>query len=752
MRNIKRIGSWLVTAALLSGLALFGWMLDERARQPETADAEPPGEAEPANGSAPTAPLSRDYVTVAENDVLRLQLKASNLSIRVEDKRSGYVWSSEIEQVEANESWKQFMASGLSIEVFEGESANAKRYSFVPENDATAEVERTEDGFRAAVRFPRLGIGMEFEARLDGDELVVQIPQQSIAEEGKARLASVFVFPFLGATHAGDIEGYLFVPDGSGGLIRFADNKGKFRTPYSAKIYGTNAGLEPDPRHLYINEPYTVQFPVFGIVHGERRHALFAEVESGQHNANIVAYPNGVNTPYNWATAQFLARESYLQPTSRSLGGIVVYEKNRHPEDIRIRYAFLHGEDAGYAGMARTYRQRLVDRGVLVRQRGEAGGTEDIPLHLDVLGAETENSLFGKRLVPMTTVRQLEAMLDDLEQSGVRRVNAVFRGWNEGGLSGTNPSPIRYEKSLGTAADFRRVADALESRGGRLYLYRDYTVAYDESRRFSARSDAATRIDRQVLALPTYRDVYDRFYYMSAEHTLRIVSEDVAAFARQGVDGVAVDHTGHVLFSEWKDGAAVSRKQTADAYREAMSRLAERLSSVLLYAPNDYMLAYADAILQMPLETSGYTFVGESVPFAQMVLKGYKDVYASHANFDANPADGLLRMIESGSFPSFYVTAEPSHKLKFTNSNDVYTSSYDDWRGIIVDTYRTMNEALKPVRYAAIEDRIRLDDGVYRVVYDNGASIVVNYTEEEWRGDGYRVPAKGFVTIGGSGR
>ena len=35
--------------------------------------------------------------------------------------------------------------------------------------------------------------------------------------------------------------------------------------------------------------------------------------------------------------------------------------------DIQVRYAFLHGEDAGYQGMARYYQDYLVSRGRMTR-------------------------------------------------------------------------------------------------------------------------------------------------------------------------------------------------------------------------------------------------------------------------------------------------------------------------------------------------------------------------------------------------
>jgi len=691
------------------------------------------------------ASLSSEYRKVADNERLELWLKEQNLSIQVVDKSSGYKWSSEIIDTESNEAWRNFMASGLSLEYFEENKPNAIRTDLVTQTNKSITFESLEHGFKAIIRLNDLQIGMEILVSLEQDQLVVSIPQQSILEGNKMKLASIFVYPFLGATKAGEIDGYMFIPDGSGALIRYADNKGKFKIPFEAKIYGTNEGIETADRDIFTNPPYTVQFPVFGMVHGEGRNAVFGIVENGQYNAKVLAYPSGVNTPYNWTTIQFLSRESYLQPTSRSLGGIIVYEKDRNPEDIQLRYTFLNGKDASYAGMARTYQAYLKEKSILIKKEQETNTT--IPLQMDILGAETENGMFAKRLIPMTTVSQLEEMLEDMNKNGIENVNVVYKGWNVGGLSGTSPSPVKYEAALGSNKDFERLAASLLERGTQLHLYSDFTTGNEASKRFSAQADAAKKIDKSLLTIPTFEEVYDKIYYLSAEATSNLIKQNAKKYAEQIVTGVAVDTTGSVLFSELIGGKQSSRSQTAVAYTTAIKELADRLSSMLIYAPNDYMLAYASQVLDVPMDSSQYIYISHTVPFVQMVLKGYKDYYAPYSNFFANPQTSLLRMIETASYPSYYLTYETSYKLKHTNSNDIYTSAYDDWRESMLAAYRILNEALQPTIGAAMADHEYLSDDIVKVSYDNGIAVLVNYTKRDYQWNGISVPARGFQVI-----
>ena len=39
--------------------------------------------------------------------------------------------------------------------------------------------------------------------------------------ENNIKIADIYVMPFLGATHLADTPGYMFIPDGTGALIRY---------------------------------------------------------------------------------------------------------------------------------------------------------------------------------------------------------------------------------------------------------------------------------------------------------------------------------------------------------------------------------------------------------------------------------------------------------------------------------------------------------------------------------------------------
>ena len=64
--------------------------------------------------------------------------------------------------------------------------------------------------------------------------------------------------------------------------------------------------------------------------------------------------------------------------------------------------------------------------------------------------------------------------------------------------------------------------------------------------------------------------------------------------------------------------------------------------------------------------------------WSSIVLKGVMPMYSEYVNFEANKKEFFLKMVETGTFPSFYITKESSSDLVNTNSSDIYSSSAEE--------------------------------------------------------------------------
>jgi len=709
---------------------------------------------EPPSAGLPAAPaIPADARLAARSESLELYVSDGAKRIFVKDRRSGYVWTSSPEESalaedELNNEWKSALRSPFLVEYFD-ENAMLRRGSYDSLGGTTASVEAIDGGIRAVYALESVGVTFAMEVKLEEDALVVRLPDSDIAEDGKAKLASIQPLPFFGTVRKNEVPGYMFIPDGSGALIRFQDMHPRYDQEYIGRIYGVDYSVEYVETETVNEQP--VLMPVFGMVHGVGGSAFVGVVEDGKYNARIVAYPSGVNTDYYWIAPKFMLRFAYFQPTSKNMGGFNTYQKERDRQDRQVRYMFLNESGADYVGMAKAYREYLQERGVLAPL---AESRENIPLSLEVLGADKEPGLLGNRIVKMTTFADAGEIVDQLLNAGIRDISLVFRGWNRGGINGNNPDKFPVERRLGGQDGLADLKKKLEAQGVPVYLYNDYLIAYGNNGNFSPKSDAVRSASNQVMEFTRYL-WFDRessgdldFWFIHPGKAKRIAEDDARQFGKIGIDSIAIDGTAWLL-SDHHPGRKTSRQQAAELYRQAVETLLGSVDRIALYLAPDHMWPYADQLLYMPLYSSQYMFATDTVPFLQIVLHGFVDYFAPHANYDANPREYLLRMVEYGAYPSYIVTKEPSWKLKNTLSNSLYTSYFDDWKDEIKTTYDKMNAALQKVQYAAIERRTVPDWGVVEVEYSNGVRIIVNYREQPYRHGDLTVPAADFAITGG---
>lgn len=137
-------------------------------------------------------------------------------------------------------------------------------------------------------------------------------------------------------------------------------------------------------------------------------------------------------------------------------------------------------------------------------------------------------------------------------------------------------------------------------------------------------------------------------------------------------------------------------------------------------------------------------YVDEEVPFMSMVLKGVVPMYSDYVNFEANKQKFLLQMVESGVYPSFYLTAENSSKLIRTNSADLYSTEYTTYKDSIIDYDKQLRELNSVLGDANIVKHEILDNGVKAVTYSNGIKVYVNYSDSQQTAEGVTVEAMSY--------
>ena len=115
---------------------------------------------------------------------------------------------------------------------------------------------------------------------------------------------------------------------------------------------------------------------------------------------------------------------------------------------------------------------------------------------------------------------------------------------------------------------------------------------------------------------------------------------------------------------------------------------------------------------------------------------------------DQNLRKQLLRSLELGAAPYFQWTYEPSSKLKLTNYDAAYATEFEYWADEAIDLYKEANTVLGKLENEQILQHERVQDGLVRVTYSGGTTILLNYNEATINVDGSSVNGMDYVVEG----
>lgn len=683
--------------------------------------------------------IPASYERMAENDQFVLYVDVTTLAFKLLNKHSGYVWHSGIDDMlegdRLNTSWQAFARSGISIEYLDARAAN-RRVS-IANAEHTLDVTPIEQGITAQVTFTEYDITVGLTLQLEADGVRVEVPFASI-REGSAdfRLGRLYVYPFLGAVRGSSRPGYMLVPDGTGSLIRFADQT-RADNMFYERYYGDDLGIIGIlPYDVRINAPTPISFPVFGIAHEDVQNAFLSIVEQGAAYGEVHVHPAGIITNFNFIYNAFVYNEPYFQATNRSGAGVTVVQQQSNAFDVVLHYRFLDGDAADYVGMARSYQQYLLAHDRLHRI---SSPNPNIGVRLEFLGGDKERILFFNRFIPMTTIDQMRQILAGLQ---LPNAEVIYYGWQPYGASTMPPTHLALEGALGSVSDLNALAEEIAAAGGHFSLYFDPQAALWNEAGYSQRNDVAMAITSDnVRGFNRYPTYY--FALPALQQRYESLSTDAAA---QLNGGFALDSIGSLLYSDFRETPPFSREAAINAYQ---TLLAASPQPVGFYRPNDYLFGLARAYYDMPLGDNGYIYTSQTVPFLPVVLAGYVPYYGTALNFSSDEQEDLLRHVEYGIYPSYFLTHEATANMLNTPSYWIYTSSYAQWGEEIQATYQWMNALLAPVRGQEIIAHEQLETGVFATTYANHHQIIVNYNDRPFTSGAISVAAKDAVLVEG---
>lgn len=595
------------------------------------------------------------------------------------------------------------------------------------------------------------------EYRLNGDSVDVSIPMSGVQENGGGAVFRIQFLRYFG-TAGKDEEGYMLVPNGSGSLINF--NNGKVTANnYAEYVYG----IDPlAAEYTVLENTEDTKMALFGIF--RENSSIFATIEDGASTCYLTAGVAGKINEYNYVYPTFVLRGNdklAMFGTTGSEADLPIVESNFYDINLTVKYTMLTEENAGYAGAANYYRERLINEGVLTANDTEG----DIKFYYDIIGGvETTKFFLGTQyrgLYAMTTFDEAADISDDLAANGITNQVMNYQGWCNGGYYHDVLNKVRVPWKLGGKSGLEDLSAHLEQNGGSFYADVAFQRVTTVSSRYSVGNETsryyAGYIAEFGLVNPsTLRQTsglgYDenRFYLVSPKFLVRYVNKFAGKIDHYDISGISLRDLGNRLHSDKRRTNVINREEALDVVLGQFDVLENTGKNIMVNDGNDYTFAYADDIINAPLSANDYYIVDETVPFYQMLIHGYIDYSGSVINLSDtfDRTETVLNLIETGASPHFVFSWESSSDIKNTGLNRFYATTYENWKDEALSVYSEVNEVLKYVNGAYITNHEILDNGVRAVSYSNGVTIYVNTGYTDRTVDGVSVPARSYG-IGG---
>ena len=557
------------------------------------------------------------------------------------------------------------------------------------------------------------------------------------------------MLPWFGAGSS-DWEGYTFIPDGSGALIRFEDIGDKPLT-LTGKIYGQDYAYQ----EVGGQNKEVMRMPVYGVVEsdvwnpptlteeqiaageflpdkpeGKKSTGFVAIIEEGDSLAEISTEHGGSLHKYNTVYTTFYPRpkDTYNLAESISVGSNATYtvvSERKYTASYRIKYIMLTDDElakeAGldnnytdsYVGMAKAYRDYLLNEGILT----EIEDTEDsIPLYIETFGAiETMEKILSvpvEVLKPLTTFDDLRTIYEKLGEAGISNVNYRLTGYANGGMNAVAPYNVKFEKAVGGNSGFSEFVTYATENG--IGVYPDFDFAniseFGSFDGISNKKHLVKTMDNRYTTKRYYDSTlqsFERGYSLAVspsvyEYLFEGFTKD---YSKLNPIGVSVSTLGTDLNSDFDKKEPYNREDSKEFTREVLASIEETYSNVMVEGGNVYAAQYADHIIDVPLDSSRYSNANEAVPFMGMVLHGCVNFSGSAINMAGDTQYELLKAIENGSSLYFTLSMQNTSLLKEdAQYNKYYSVAFDIWYEELTELYGALNEVLADLQDKQIVD------------------------------------------------
>lgn len=614
-----------------------------------------------------------------------------------------------------------------------------------------------EFGFEVDFTEPAV-FDISLDAVLENGQLVITLPVEKIVNGNEFyTLQNIEVLTNFALVKSEAVtEGYFFVPDGAGALMKM--------NTYDSKV--------PDYiRGFYDNDYYTdyyylpefgqeLMMPVFGMLCLEgttEPYGFLGIVENGADTAFLEVMlasggNDGVGRKYNkiyttYDVSQYEWVPVFGEYSSNQSKFLSIAPKTE--EDYVLRYLFYTGEEVSYYHMAKDYQNYLCSGSVpgIYQDRAE--------LFLEVIGTlSLEERFLGipyDTKYSMTTYKELVGILEDLDG---RHANIAYKGAFDGGMNHKLMNRGKLASKNGSKKELDALAAKIEGLSDDLYMETDFLRIYDTSGNGYMKmlhglqdySKSAVEIYGYALEFGEFWQTTNHYQMLSPKYLVDVVSD-----FKKKADGSYNYYVEGLTNQYYADYGTnyISPYESQRLVDQALDVLADG-SKLALQNPRADKLTKGTIAVDVSRESSNLTSFYTSIPFRQLVLNGMMEYTTATANNNSDPAKYyLMQAVETGAQPKFLISAKNVDVLKDSTYSHYFSVQYELLKDDIKMVYDAYEEAMKEIGTAQIVNHSMLAQDVFLTEYANGTKVVSNYTLYDFNYNGTTIEANDYLILKG---
>lgn len=607
-------------------------------------------------------------------------------------------------------------------------------YILTPDS-ATAHKEKYEKGdiaFKLVVNY-----------QIKDGSVYVDAKYENLVEDSAAKLTKLSLLDFFGSYSEPQQGDYIFVPDGSGALIKTDTRDDSFDSELSFPVYGGDAASG----HANSGTANAL-IPAYGMKQGNN--AFVTVINSGDAIATVNADRVRGGNEFYEAGVSF-----DITPCTESKGKFYMSSES-YDGDIGLCIRFLGGSNADYTGMAAAAREQLIRERKLSTRTAEE--QEYLPLDLTVIGVSDDTLFSFKRLnlrkeKTFTDFEQALDMLTRMKSKGINSIKLRYKGALSGGADQSSIMTASLLARLGSRSDLKDLVEYVNAQNMEMYLDVDLLSAakgdsfssgktagsiFGKKAEYNAANRASATLGKETYAKRL----------LGMKYVEKSIVELLSNTRFSQFTGFCLNDVGSLLYSDYKNG--FNRQESAEMISEQLPSLTANMK-LMTDTGNFCVIKNVSFISHLPSSASQSRSAYVSVPFLQLVLHGIVGYSGEPLNFSEDTKTSFLRCVEYGASPAYEWTYSSTYADKKNKSDEdgAETSGvyYENWIASASEQYERADAALKDLQASRMTSHSEIMNGVFCTEYDTGAKIYVNYTDSDVTVSGITVPAGDFLRI-----